>query len=139
MSEHTNNRDHHPHVLPLSVYFGVGGALFVLTGVTVAVSYVDLGATLNLIVALLVATVKGSLVALFFMHLLYDNKLYAFGFCVSLIMLTVFIVITMFDTLRRDGIYEHRAPPITAEAQIYEDMEARAEARAHDDHGHSDH
>ena len=64
------DKKHHIHVLPLSVYIGVGTALFVLTGVTIAATYVDLGGTGNLILAMLIATVKASLVVLFFMHLL---------------------------------------------------------------------
>ena len=123
----TKPHSHHPHVLPLSVYIGVGTALFVLTGVTVAVAHVDLGGTWNLIVAMLVATIKASLVALFFMHLLYDNKLYAIVFSIGLFMLTAFIVETMFDTMRRDAVYEYRAPPIQQEATIYDTLKERAE------------
>ena len=125
MSRETHN--HHPHVLPLSVYIGVGSALFLLTGVTVAVAHVDLGGTLNFIVAMLVATIKASLVALFFMHLLYDNKLYAVVFSIGLFMLTAFIVETMFDTMRRDAIYEEKGPPIQQEATIYEALKEKAE------------
>jgi cytochrome c oxidase subunit IV len=48
----------------------VGAALIVLTGVTVAVSYVHLESIYaRVAVALLVAGIKGSLVALVFMHL----------------------------------------------------------------------
>ena len=117
-----NSHNHHPHILPLSVYIGVGSALFILTGITVAVAHVDLGGTWNLVIAMIVATIKASLVALFFMHLLYDNKLYAVVFSIGLFMLTAFIVETMFDTLRRDAIYEYRAPPITQEATIYDKL-----------------
>ena len=122
-SESSHDKQHHPHVLPLTIYMGVGGALFVLTGITVAVAQVDLGGSLNLIVAMVVATIKASLVVLFFMHLLYDNKLYALVFCLGLFMLTVFIVETMFDTLRRDDLYEYRASPLQKEAIIYKDLE----------------
>ncbi len=122
-SEAVTHKEFHPHILPLSVYIGVGSALFILTGVTVAVSFVDLGGVENLVVALLIATFKASLVALVFMHLLWDNKLYALFFCISLIMLTAFIVITMFDTMRRDGIYEHRSSPIQASADMYKNMQ----------------
>ena len=118
----TDSHRHHPHILPLSVYIGVGSALFILTGITVGVAHIDLGGTWNLIIAMIVATIKATLVALFFMHLLYDNKLYAVVFSIGLFMLTAFIVITMFDTLRRDAIYEYKAPPITREATIYENL-----------------
>src|SRR5688572_32113176 len=65
---HSPGPDHVPHVLPLWVYLATWGALMVLTIITVAVSYVDIGA-FNLIVALLVATIKATIVALMFMHL----------------------------------------------------------------------
>ena len=51
------------------VYLKVFGALAVLTMVTVGVSYVDLGGRGNIGVALLIATFKAGLVAVFFMHL----------------------------------------------------------------------
>ena len=51
------------------VYINVFIALMVLTLVTVAVSYVNLSTTPAVIVALMVATFKASLVAMFFMHL----------------------------------------------------------------------
>ena len=65
------------HILPLRLYVGVTAALFALTGLTVAVSYVHLGA-LNVIVAIGIAAIKVSLVALFFMHLKYDKKINLF-------------------------------------------------------------
>ena len=47
----------------------VFGALLVLTLVTVGVSYLDLPEAETVIVALVIATMKASLVAMFFMHL----------------------------------------------------------------------
>ena len=136
----TKSHTHHPHILPLSVYIRVGTALFALTGITIAVAKVDLGGTWNLIVAMLVATIKATLVVLFFMHLLYDNKLYAVVFGIGLFMLTAFIVETMFDTMRRDAIYEYKAPPLQQEAEIYSDLKKQAEQNQ-SNHGddHSSH
>jgi len=65
--------DGEPHVLPLSTYFAVWGALVVLTVITVAASRFDFGAA-NTVIAMFIATVKATLVALFFMHL-YHNML----------------------------------------------------------------
>jgi cytochrome c oxidase subunit 4 len=62
-----------PHVLPLSVYWGVFLALVVGTIVTVWTATIDLGA-MNLVVALAIATIKASLVILFFMHVKYSSK-----------------------------------------------------------------
>ena len=57
------------------VYVVVFIALLALTLVTVAVSYLDLPPAMAIAVALLVATVKGSLVACYFMHLISEKKL----------------------------------------------------------------
>jgi cytochrome c oxidase subunit 4 len=90
--------EHHPHVLPMSMYLGTWGTLLVLTVVTVGASYVNLGHTGNLIVALLIATIKASVVALIFMHLKWDHKFHSIIFFSSLIFLACFIGITMSDT-----------------------------------------
>ncbi len=56
------------------VYVMVFVALAVLTVVTVAISYIQLPTALAISVALVVATVKASLVAGYFMHLLTEQK-----------------------------------------------------------------
>ena len=57
------------------VYISVFVALMVLTVITVAVSRLDLSLPVAVTVALLVATVKGTLVACYFMHLISEKKL----------------------------------------------------------------
>ena len=61
------------HITPLRTYLVIASCLFFLSGVTVWVSYIDLG-SFNIVLAMFVATVKASLVAFFFMHLLWDDK-----------------------------------------------------------------
>src|SRR5947208_10917730 len=56
-------------------YLMVFGALMVLTLITVGVSYLHLPTREQIFVALAIATIKGSLVALFFMHLIDERKL----------------------------------------------------------------
>ena len=58
----------------VKTYFMIFGALMVLTIITVGVSYVHLPIALAVLVALVVATIKGSLVAMYFMHLLHERK-----------------------------------------------------------------
>ncbi len=58
----------------LRVYVMVFVALAVLTVVTVALSYLPLSTALAITVAMVVATVKASLVAGYFMHLLSEEK-----------------------------------------------------------------
>ena len=57
------------------VYITVFGALLVLTLVTGAISYLDLSVPIAVAVALFVATIKGGLVAGYFMHLISEKKL----------------------------------------------------------------
>jgi cytochrome c oxidase subunit 4 len=93
--------DHVPHVLPMKVYLATWGTLLVLTVVTVGASYLDLGHTGNLLVALFIATIKASVVALIFMHLLWDQKFHMIIFIFSVLFLAIFIGFTMFDTQYR--------------------------------------
>jgi caa(3)-type oxidase subunit IV len=55
-------------------YMMVGAALFVFTGITVAVNQVHLAVPMAITVALLIATMKGSMVASIFMHLSHEKK-----------------------------------------------------------------
>ncbi len=74
-------------------------ALIALTILTVGQSYIDLG-RLNLIVVILIATTKASLVVSFFMHLRYDNKFNALIFVSCIFFIGVFFAYTMNDTGR---------------------------------------
>lgn len=58
----------------LKLYIGVFAALIVLTIVTVAAKSLALGVALSIAVALFIATVKGSLVGAFFMHLAWEKR-----------------------------------------------------------------
>ena len=62
------------HISPKTTYYGIFGALMVLTAVTVGVAFVNLGA-LNFPVALGIAILKATLVILFFMHVKYSSQL----------------------------------------------------------------
>ncbi len=56
-------------------YLFVFGSLLALTFITVGISYLHLSVVPAIGLALAVATVKGSLVACYFMHLLSERKL----------------------------------------------------------------
>ena len=76
-------------------YLMVFGALLVLTVLTVAVAYLDLSIWPALIVALLIASVKGGLVAAYFMHLISEEKLIywilgvTFAFLIAMLVLFI--------------------------------------------------
>jgi len=59
----------------IKVYMTVFAALAVLTIVTVAASYLDLSTGEGILLALTIASVKGSLVASYFMHLISERAL----------------------------------------------------------------
>jgi cytochrome c oxidase subunit 4 len=61
------------HIMSSKFYYTIWITLLVLTVVTAAVSFVDLG-PLNTVVALVIATVKALLVVLFFMHVKYTSE-----------------------------------------------------------------
>jgi cytochrome c oxidase subunit 4 len=86
------------HVVPLWVLVAVWIALLILTVLTVAATWVDLG-TFNLWLAMIVATVKGSLVVLYFMHLRYDKPFYAVVFLGSLLFVMLFVSLALMDTV----------------------------------------
>lgn len=111
----------HDHITPLRVYLTVAAALLVLTAITVKISLINLGGW-NLVVAIGIATIKASLVALFFMHLLYDKKIYMIVFGVGILFLAIFIALTMFDTLERGAVNPDEAAPINKSAVIYQNQ-----------------
>lgn len=94
MSEHS----HEP--VPYRTFILIWIALLILTGITIAVSRIDLGHW-NIWVALGVASIKSSLVIFVFMHLRQESKLFKIGLLVMLTILAIFIGLTFFDVLYR--------------------------------------
>jgi cytochrome c oxidase subunit 4 len=70
LGDHAADIDKH-----VKVYVTVFVALMALTLITVAISYVHLPTPMAITVAMLVALVKGSLVACYFMHLISEKRL----------------------------------------------------------------
>jgi caa(3)-type oxidase subunit IV len=98
----------HEHVSPASAYVKVLFALFVLTGLTYAVSFADLGAA-SLPVAMGVAFAKATLVCMFFMHLKYDDRYHVFVFMSTIIFVAIFFTITIFDMSVRDRLNDEQS------------------------------
>ena len=85
------------HVLTPGTLIGTAAALGVLTILTAALGHVDLG-HLNVVVALAIASVKATLVALYFMHLRWGARFHLVvlaGAVAFAVLLTSFVV---FDT-----------------------------------------
>ena len=84
------------HIFSYSTLLKVLGLLLVLTGVTVGVSYVDLGWA-NVWLALLIASCKASLVLIIFMHMKYEGRLLVISFISTLLFLAIMISFTFWD------------------------------------------
>jgi len=88
------------HIVPIPMYVGIWAALMVCTGLTVFAASVDLG-IFNIVVALLIATFKGTLVVLFFMHLRYSTKLTMVTVVAAIAFLLIMFSLSMTDYLTR--------------------------------------
>jgi cytochrome c oxidase subunit IV len=88
------------HIVPIPVYLGVFFALIVGTIVTTLVAYIDLG-RLNVVVALVVAVCKATLVVLFFMHVKYSPRLTKLVVISGVFWLIILLTMTESDLLTR--------------------------------------
>jgi cytochrome c oxidase subunit 4 len=91
------------HIASARFYWGIFGALVFLTFVTVLVSYYDFGPA-NIVIAMIVATMKAGLVATFFMHLRYDKLFNTLTFLAAFLFLAIFILLTYDDIGRRGEV-----------------------------------
>jgi caa(3)-type oxidase subunit IV len=81
-------------------YYAIFAALVVLTIVTVAVAFVHIESELvKVLVALLIASIKASCVAFFFMHLKFEGKLIYLIFIVPLLLCVLLTVALIPDVL----------------------------------------
>ncbi len=97
MSE-THHTDHRKS------YYAVWLALLFFTVLTVYTASIDLSYlhhNMNIIIAMIIATIKATLVGQYFMHLKYDSKLNKAAFLSSFIFLGIFIALTASDLLFR--------------------------------------
>jgi cytochrome c oxidase subunit 4 len=97
--ESAHTEDIQKHVRKYVVVFV---ALLALTMITVAVSYLNLEKTQAIIVALLIATVKGSLVASYFMHLIDEKRMIYMALGLTVVFFAVLMGLPLF----------HHADPI---------------------------
>jgi cytochrome c oxidase subunit 4 len=117
---HTDHEHGHPHlghVLPTKVLVGVFAGLLSLTVITVLAAQVDFGSRqLNLIIALLIASVKASMVILYFMHIRYDRLFHAVMIACGLLAAGLFVAFTLVDRGQYENtvIWDEAKPPAMA-------------------------
>jgi len=100
---HIANQESRGHISPTKVYFFVGTGLLILTVITVAASYIDWGSTLiNVCIALAIASLKASLVILFFMHMKYEDKfIWGYGIIYPIIIFSIMVGFISLDIFQR--------------------------------------
>ena len=104
---------HVGHIVPMWLLIAVGASLTVLTVITVTVTRWDFGYNVNLLVAMIIATVKAALVALYFMHLRWDKPFNGIVFIGSLAFAALFVILALIDTSAyHDDLIPEYAPAV---------------------------
>jgi cytochrome c oxidase subunit IV len=98
--DHAADIDRH-----VKVYITVFVALMVLTIITVAISRFHLPVAYAVTIALLVATIKGSLVACYFMHLISEKKLIIAVLALTAVFFVVLLTLPVVTV--HDGYWIH--------------------------------
>ncbi|MEW6145461.1 MAG: cytochrome C oxidase subunit IV family protein [Thermodesulfobacteriota bacterium] len=98
MATHSHTEEH--HITSNKTYIIVWVALMVMTAITVYVSYINFG-MLNIVIALVVASIKASIVALYFMHLKFEDSITWVFALFPLSLLALLIGMTITDTFTR--------------------------------------
>ena len=92
MSDHADVSKH------IRGYLIVGATLLIGTILTVLASYLDLGHHWNIILALVIATVKASLVVLFFMHLISERQMIYIVLAFTAVFFSGLMYLTLWST-----------------------------------------
>jgi cytochrome c oxidase subunit 4 len=127
MSAHTQNPK-----AEAATYLKTLIALLILTGITVGASYIHFGSSAaNVVVALTIATIKATLVACFFMHLVHDKPVNALIAGAGFIFLGLFLMFTLLDFDTRENPTPRNLPAITVPAATAPAANTPASAAEH--------
>ncbi len=88
------------HVISKQTNYVIFGILMVLLVLTVAVAEFDLG-SMNLFIAMFIATVKAALIILYFMHVRYSSPLTGFLSVAAFVWLGIMLILTANDYVTR--------------------------------------
>ena len=111
-SQHREGYDF-AHPFPVWGLLAVFAALTLLTIITVAQASFDLG-NLDVAVTMVIATIKATLVMLFFMHLAFDKPFHLIIFLSSFVFVALFIIFTLSDAQMNSPTFEqvYDEPPV---------------------------
>ena len=95
----------------IRTYWMIGGALFGFTVITVAVNQIHLAVPMAVTVALIIATMKGSMVASVFMHLSHERKWVYGALILTVVGFIILMTVPMFTLMDHIGTPIHVAAP----------------------------
>ena len=95
-----HHEEHHHEPTGYGTYFMTWFALVFLTAITVTAAGLHLG-NASVLVALLIATIKASIVLYLFMHLKYEDATFHRLLLIVIAAMSIFIGLTFTDTLFR--------------------------------------
>ena len=105
-------------IVPLKYYVGTFIALLFLTFLTVFTAQFDFGGFINIVIALVIAITKASLVILFFMGIRWEKGISLVTLVVSIIFFLIFITFTLIDTEFRSYTDELEVNPINIQSPV---------------------
>jgi caa(3)-type oxidase subunit IV len=91
-------------------YFTIGGLLLLFTAITVAANRLHLAVPLAIMVALIIACAKGSMVAAVFMHLSNEKKWVYGALLLTVVFFFVLLFVPLFTTMNTFGTHVTAAP-----------------------------
>ena len=111
-------------------YFKVGAALFVFTVITVAVNQVHLAIPFAITVALIIATMKGSMVASVFMHLSHEKRWIYGALVLTVLGFIILMTVPSFTNMDSIGRSEPAVGvPAKPEPSTHRGMDEKGERR----------
>jgi caa(3)-type oxidase subunit IV len=99
----------------LRKYWMIGGMLLVFTAITVAASSLNLGVAAGVTVALIIATMKGSMVASVFMHLSHEKRWIYGALILTVLSFIVLMTVPIFTVMDGIGTPIHHTSAAAAE------------------------
>ena len=95
-----SEQEHSEHIVSPGIYLAIILILLFLTGTTISAAFVNLG-RFNIVVALVIATLKATLVVLFFMHAKYSPKRTKLIILAGIFWLALLLFMTLSDYITR--------------------------------------
>jgi cytochrome c oxidase subunit 4 len=95
----------------VAAYYKIGGALLVFTAITVGASYFNLAVPAAITLAMIIAAMKGSMVAAVFMHLSHERRWIYGALLLTVVGFIILMTVPMFTTMDSIGTPIHVAAP----------------------------